>query len=127
MSLTAGADPLLAALQSPAVQAIAWRDHGFRSALGAVGATANPAVAGRAPAQLPAVQPLPEVDVLLALLGDLGTQPAQTTPSAEPTPEPETPAMSPEQISAPQRSRPPWRTMGSGDDDDDDRWSRGED
>jgi ABC-type Fe3+ transport system substrate-binding protein len=74
ISLAADADDLLEALAKPEAQTIAWRDHGFRSSLGTPGAETNPLVAGRMPADLSAILPLPEADVLLALLDNLRTQ-----------------------------------------------------
>lgn len=76
ISLSEDADRLIEALASPAAQALAWREHGFRSSLGAAGAETNPLVTARMPAEITAILPLPEADVLLSILSDLADQPA---------------------------------------------------
>ena len=53
-------------IASPELQAIGWRDHGFRGPLGAIGADTDPLVAGRMPAQVTDVAPMPDVDTMLA-------------------------------------------------------------
>ena len=87
MSLSADADRMLTALSTPQAQSIAWRDHGFRSSLGAAGAETNAAVAGRMPTSLTQVLPLPEASVLLSILDDVAGRTVVGTASraAEPT------------------------------------------
>lgn len=63
--------PLIEALVSPDLQAIAWRDHGFRGPLGAIGADTDPAIKGRMPSQLSAILPMPDMDVMLKILDAL--------------------------------------------------------
>ena len=69
--------PLLDALMSPELQSIGWRDHGFRGPSGAIGAETNPLVAGRMPAQVSDVAPMPDVDTMLAILDALAAPTAQ--------------------------------------------------
>lgn len=71
LALVPEAIPLITALMEPALQTIAWRDHGFRGPLGAVGAETNPAIKGRMPAQLAAVLPMPDIGVMLQILDAL--------------------------------------------------------
>ena len=70
--------PLIDAFMSPELQAIGWRDHGFRGPLGAIGADTDPLVAGRMPAQVTDVAPMPDVDTMLAILDGLSATPAQS-------------------------------------------------
>ena len=85
MSLTADSDRLLLGLSAPEAQAIAWRDHGFRSSLGAAGAETNAAVSRRIPAELTSILPLPEADVLLSILSDLAATPGATPVTPQPS------------------------------------------
>ena len=63
------AGPLVDALMSPDVQAIAWTRHGFRGPLGLSGETDNPLVAGRIMPRIEAVLPMPDIETMLALIG----------------------------------------------------------
>jgi hypothetical protein len=83
ISLTEAGDRLLAALQAPEAQAIAWSRHGLRNSAGAAGAATNPAIAGRFPAASPAVLPLPDAELLLGLAGELSGRlpPPQAAPA----------------------------------------------
>jgi hypothetical protein len=63
--------PLIDALVSPRLQTIAWHDHGFRGPLGTVGTDTDPAITGRMPSQLDAIVPMPDMDVMLKILGAL--------------------------------------------------------
>jgi hypothetical protein len=56
---------------SPELQEIGWQNHGFRGPLGTVGAGTNPLVAGRMPAEIAAVAPMPDIDTMLAILAAL--------------------------------------------------------
>lgn len=60
--------PLIDTLMSRPLQEIGWRDHGFRGPLGAVGAETDPMIAGRMPAQIAAVAPMPDIEVMLSIL-----------------------------------------------------------
>lgn len=71
MALTPAADGLAAVLTSPEVQAIAWRDHGFRGPLGAIGSNAQDAVAGLLPERIDAVVPMPDAAAMTAVLDRL--------------------------------------------------------
>jgi hypothetical protein len=62
---------LIDAMMSAELQTIGWQDHGFRGPLGAIGATTNPLVAGRMPAEVSNVAPMPDVNVMLAILDAL--------------------------------------------------------
>jgi ABC-type Fe3+ transport system substrate-binding protein len=73
IALSEAALPLIDALMSPELQAIGWQNHGFRGTTGAIGAGANPLVAGRMPAQIAAVAPMPTIDVMLAILDALSS------------------------------------------------------
>lgn len=53
---------------SRSLQEIGWRDHGFRGPLGAVGAETDPMIAGRMPAQIAAVAPMPDIEAMLSIL-----------------------------------------------------------
>jgi hypothetical protein len=75
--------PLIDAMMSQELQTIGWQDHGFRGPLGAVGATTNPLVAGRMPAEVSNVAPMPDVDVMLSILDAL-TAPAGGSPDVTP-------------------------------------------
>ena len=68
IALDPAAQPLIAAMTSKDLQEIGWRDHGFRGPLGSVGAETDPLVTGRMPAQIAAVSPMPDIDVMLTLL-----------------------------------------------------------
>jgi hypothetical protein len=78
IALTQKSLPLIDALMSPELQSIGWRDHGFRGPIGAIGADTDPLVAGRMPAQISDVAPMPDVDTMLAILDAL------TAPAAQP-------------------------------------------
>lgn len=71
LALTPEAVPLIDALMSKELQAIAWKDHGFRGPLGAIGAETDPAIKGRMPASLAAILPMPDIDVMLKILDAL--------------------------------------------------------
>jgi len=73
LALVPQAIPLIDALMSARLQTIAWRDHGFRGPLGAVGADADtdPAIKGRMPNQLTAILPMPDMTVMLRILDAL--------------------------------------------------------
>jgi hypothetical protein len=77
--------PLIDAMMSPELQTIGWQDHGFRGPLGAVGATTNPLVAGRMPAEVSNVAPMPDVNVMLAILDALAA-PASAAPDTNASP-----------------------------------------
>lgn len=66
--LDKAAAPLVPALTSPPLQTIAWRDHGFRGPLGAIGAETDALVRDRMPGQIAQVVPMPDMGVMLALL-----------------------------------------------------------
>ena len=68
IALSDKALPLIDALMSPELQQIGWREHGFRGPIGTIGADTNPLVAGRMPAQISAVAPMPDIEVMLAIL-----------------------------------------------------------
>lgn len=85
IALSQGALPLIDAFMAPELQSIGWRDHGFRGPLGAIGAETDPLVAGRMPAQVSDVAPMPDVDTMLAILDGLSaapSQPASPAPAA---------------------------------------------
>ncbi len=71
IALAPEAGRLIDAMTSKALQTIGWRDHGFRGPLGAVGAETDPLIAGRMPAQISNVAPMPDIQVMLSLLGAL--------------------------------------------------------
>lgn len=71
LALALDAIRLIDALTSPELEAIAWRDHGFRGPLGAIGAETDPRIKGRMPAQLSAILPMPDIDVMLKILDAL--------------------------------------------------------
>jgi hypothetical protein len=68
IALAPDAGALIDALLDKELQTIGWRDHGFRGPLGAVGAETDPLIAGRMPAQITAVAPMPDIQVMLTLL-----------------------------------------------------------
>jgi hypothetical protein len=68
IALAAGAGGLIDALMAKDLQEIGWRDHGFRGPLGAIGAETDALIKGRMPAQLTSITPMPDIDVMLALL-----------------------------------------------------------
>ncbi len=53
---------------SSKLQDIAWTKHGFRGPLGAATGTIDSAIAGMLPAELDAILPTPDADVMLSLL-----------------------------------------------------------
>ena len=59
---------LLEVLLSPKLQELAWTKHGFRGPLGAVTGTMDSAIAGMLPAEVDAILPTPDADVMLSLL-----------------------------------------------------------
>ena len=71
LALAPEAGRLIEAMTAPALQTIAWHDHGFRGPLGAIGAETEPAIKGRMPAQLSAILPMPDIDVMLKILDAL--------------------------------------------------------
>jgi hypothetical protein len=77
IALSQASLPLIDAFMSPELQSIGWRDHGFRGPLGAIGADTDPLVAGRMPAQVTDVAPMPDVDTMLAILDGLSATPTQ--------------------------------------------------
>ena len=81
ISLAPESLPLIDAMMSAELQTIGWQDHGFRGPLGAVGATTNPLVAGRMPAEVSDVAPMPDVNVMLAILDALAS-PSGTAPDS---------------------------------------------
>ncbi len=81
IALAPDALPLIDAMMSAELQTIGWQDHGFRGPLGAVGATTNPLVAGRMPAEVSDVAPMPDVNVMLAILDALAA-PAGSAPDS---------------------------------------------
>jgi len=66
VSLTEQADRLVPALTDHELQELAWSEHGFRGALGGIG-QGGPAVKGIAPT-IESISPMPDADVMLALL-----------------------------------------------------------
>ncbi|MEJ1969396.1 MAG: hypothetical protein WDN03_12300 [Rhizomicrobium sp.] len=68
LALAPDANRLIDALTSQELQTIGWRDHGFRGPLGSVGADTDPLIAGRMPAQVTAVLPMPDIDTMLKIL-----------------------------------------------------------
>jgi hypothetical protein len=86
--LTAKTLPLIEAMMSPELQSIAWQDHGFRGPIGAVGAQTNPLVAGRMPAEVSDVAPMPDVDTMLAILDALAAPASQGPAGAASPPTP---------------------------------------
>jgi hypothetical protein len=66
--IDAVADRLLEALLSPKLQELAWTRHGFRGPLGAVTGTLDASIAGMLPAEVDAILPMPDADVMLQLL-----------------------------------------------------------
>jgi len=77
IALTQGSLPLIDAMMSQELQTIGWQDHGFRGPLGAIGATTNPLVAGRMPAEVSNVAPMPDVNVMLMILDALAAPAGQ--------------------------------------------------
>lgn len=73
MAMTPAADGLIAAMTSPDILDIAWREHGFRGPLGAAGNRTSDAVAGLMPERIDAVLPMPEAEVMMAILDTLGS------------------------------------------------------
>jgi hypothetical protein len=86
IALSQGAVPLIEALTSPELLSIGWRDHGFRGPLGAIGADTDPLVAGRMPAQITDVAPMPDIDTMLAILDRLSGSPATPSSGGSPSP-----------------------------------------
>jgi hypothetical protein len=68
LALVPDALRLIDALIAPALQEIAWQQHGFRGPLGAIGANTDPLIQGRMPATLTAIAPMPDIDVMLKIL-----------------------------------------------------------
>ncbi|MEJ0024819.1 MAG: hypothetical protein WDN01_02225 [Rhizomicrobium sp.] len=68
LALVPDAERLIDAMMSPALQTIAWQDHGFRGPLGSVGAETDPRIKGRMPGQITAVSPMPDIEVMLSIL-----------------------------------------------------------
>lgn len=66
LSLTASADPLVAALTDPDLQELAWSEHGFRGRLGSVG-RGGPSVEGLSPT-ISSLVPMPDAPTMLALI-----------------------------------------------------------
>lgn len=66
ISLTAAADPLVAALTDPDLQELAWSEHGFRGKLGSVG-RGGPTVEGLSQT-VSSLVPMPDAPTMLALL-----------------------------------------------------------
>ena len=62
---------MIEALISPRLQELAWTKHGFRGPLGTVTGDADSAIAGLLPAEIDAVLPMPDANVMLALLDKL--------------------------------------------------------
>jgi hypothetical protein len=62
---------MLEAMLSPRLQEIAWTRHGFRGPLGQPASAAAGAVKGLIPQEISAVMPMPDADVMLALLSKL--------------------------------------------------------
>jgi hypothetical protein len=71
IALAPEALPLIDALMTDELQQIGWRDHGFRGPLGMTGAATDPLIAGRMPAQVAAVTPMPDIEVMLKILDSL--------------------------------------------------------
>lgn len=65
------ADRMLEAMLSSRLQEIAWTRHGFRGPLGQPASTAEGAVKGLLPEEISAVLPMPDAEVMLALLAKL--------------------------------------------------------
>jgi hypothetical protein len=86
IALSQGAVPLIEALTSAELLTIGWRDHGFRGPLGAIGANTDPLVAGRMPAQITDVAPMPDIDTMLAILDGLSATPSTPPSDALPSP-----------------------------------------
>ena len=66
LSLSAAADPLVAALTDPDLQELAWSEHGFRGRLGSVG-RGGPAVEGLSES-VSSLVPMPDAPTMLALI-----------------------------------------------------------
>lgn len=64
-------DRMIEALISPRLQELAWTKHGFRGPLGTATGDADSAIAGLLPAEIDAVLPMPDANVMLALLEKL--------------------------------------------------------
>ena len=64
-------DRMIEALISLRLQELAWTKHGFRGPLGTVTGDADSAIAGLLPAEIDAVLPMPDANVMLALLEKL--------------------------------------------------------
>ncbi|MBB3522927.1 hypothetical protein FHX03_002260 [Rhizobium sp. BK456] len=62
------ADRLIEALVSPKLQELAWTRHGFRGPPGAAAGTADSAIGSLLPAEVDAVLPMPDADLMLSLL-----------------------------------------------------------
>ena len=65
------ADRMLEAMLSPRLQEIAWTRHGFRGPLGQPASAAEGAVKGLLPQEISSVLPMPDADIMLALLAKL--------------------------------------------------------
>ncbi|MDL2407843.1 substrate-binding domain-containing protein [Rhizobium calliandrae] len=65
------ANRLMDALSSPKLQELAFTKHGFRGQLGTATGNADSAIAGLLPAEIDAVLPIPDANVMLALLDKL--------------------------------------------------------
>jgi Bacterial extracellular solute-binding protein len=65
------ADRMLEAMLSPRLQEVAWTRHGFRGPLGQPASAAEGAVKGLLPREISSVLPMPDADVMLALLSKL--------------------------------------------------------
>lgn len=66
LSLSAQADPLVAALTDPDLQELAWSEHGFRGRLGSVG-RGGPTVEGLSPT-VSSLVPMPDAPTMMALM-----------------------------------------------------------
>ncbi len=65
------------ALTSSRLQELAWTKHGFRGPLGTATGNADSAIAGLLPAEIDAVLPTPDANVMLALLDKLASSVAE--------------------------------------------------
>src|SRR5215468_7486502 len=71
LALVPEAVKLIDAMTTLDLLSIGWRYHGFRGPLGSVGAETDPQIKGRTPAQIAAVSPMPDINVMLKILAAL--------------------------------------------------------
>jgi hypothetical protein len=68
ITIAPDSDRLLEAVLSDRLQELAWTKHGFRGPLGAIGGSTQGPITGLLPAEISAVLPMPDANVMLSLL-----------------------------------------------------------